>query len=89
MVLVYDLLFGIGAGATGPYKQQLIQSKTRLQAELARLKIRRKVKTNEELIPEHIRNASMLQSPCLMGKELVAHHMFKSLYPDTSVLIQS
>ncbi|CAE6390467.1 unnamed protein product [Rhizoctonia solani] len=50
-VLVHDLLFssgGIQAG-DGPIKQALNRHKTRLQAELVKLKIRKGVKSNEEL----------------------------------------
>ncbi|CAE6437225.1 unnamed protein product [Rhizoctonia solani] len=50
-VLVHDLLFssgGIQAG-DGPIKQAIHRHKTRLQAELVKLKIRRGVKANEEL----------------------------------------
>ncbi|KAI9092705.1 S-adenosyl-L-methionine-dependent methyltransferase [Phlyctochytrium arcticum] len=60
LVLVYDHLFGRGVQATGKYKQVIDQHKTRLQAELAKIKIHRKVKTNKELIPAYIRDAVIL-----------------------------
>ncbi|CAE7049894.1 unnamed protein product [Rhizoctonia solani] len=50
-VLVHDLLFssgGIQAG-DGPIKQAVNRHKTRLQAELVKLKIRKGVKSNKEL----------------------------------------
>ncbi|KAJ3023976.1 putative 28S rRNA (cytosine-C(5))-methyltransferase [Thoreauomyces humboldtii] len=59
-VLVYDFLFGRGLQTSGNYKEIIQKHKTRLQAELVRLKIKRKVKDNKELIPEHIRNAIVL-----------------------------
>ncbi|KAI9357280.1 S-adenosyl-L-methionine-dependent methyltransferase [Zopfochytrium polystomum] len=60
LVLVYDFLFGERLSGAGPYKAVLLKHKPRLQAELARLKIKRKVTKNEELVPEHIRNAVVL-----------------------------
>ncbi|RKO92155.1 S-adenosyl-L-methionine-dependent methyltransferase [Blyttiomyces helicus] len=60
VVLVYDLLFGRGIGAGGTFKPLVMKHKTRLQAELAKIKIKRKVKDNTNLIPEHIRNAVVL-----------------------------
>ncbi|TPX58127.1 hypothetical protein PhCBS80983_g03355 [Powellomyces hirtus] len=59
-VLVYDFLFGRGLQTGGTYKEIIMKHKTRLQAELAKFKIKRKVKDNKELIPEHIRNAIIL-----------------------------
>ncbi|KAG8740795.1 hypothetical protein FRC10_003904 [Ceratobasidium sp. 414] len=51
VLLVHDLLFtpgGIQAG-DGPIKQAVHRHRTRLQAELAKLKIRKKVQSNKEL----------------------------------------
>ncbi|KAI8812524.1 S-adenosyl-L-methionine-dependent methyltransferase [Cladochytrium replicatum] len=61
-VLVCDLLFGSGAlhGAGITFRECVFKHKTRLSAELVRLKIRRKVNSNEALIPEHIRDAVVL-----------------------------
>ena len=59
-LLVYDLLFGKGIGSAGPLKQHMMKYKTRLQAELSRIKIKRKVKSNEDLIPDHIKNSVVL-----------------------------
>ncbi|TPX69035.1 hypothetical protein SpCBS45565_g02687 [Spizellomyces sp. 'palustris'] len=50
-VLVYDFLFGRGLQTSGNYKQIVLSHKTRLQAELAKIKIKRKVKDNKDLIP--------------------------------------
>lgn len=61
-VLVYELLFGkrdlqkVG----GKYTKMIMKHKTRLVAELARIKIKKKVHRNEDLIPESIRNAVVL-----------------------------
>ncbi|KAG9076475.1 hypothetical protein FS749_011751 [Ceratobasidium sp. UAMH 11750] len=51
VLLVHDLLFASGGiqAADGPIKQAVYRHKTRLQAELAKLKIRKKVQSNEEL----------------------------------------
>ncbi|KAF8753515.1 Splicing factor 1 helix-hairpin domain [Rhizoctonia solani] len=61
-VLVHDLLFssgGIQAG-DGPIKQAVNRHKTRLQAELTKLKIRRGVKSNQELAqPDDPRSANI------------------------------
>ena len=51
LVLVHDVLFssgGIQAG-DGPIKQAVLRHKTRLHSELQKLKIKRGVKSNEEL----------------------------------------
>ncbi|KAJ3050184.1 putative 28S rRNA (cytosine-C(5))-methyltransferase [Rhizophlyctis rosea] len=59
-VLTYDLLFGKGISGGGTFKPLIQKHKTRLQAELAKIKVKRKVKDNEELVPERIRNAVIL-----------------------------
>ncbi|KAJ3275353.1 putative 28S rRNA (cytosine-C(5))-methyltransferase [Terramyces sp. JEL0728] len=58
-VLIYDLLFGKGR-ITGPYKEKILRHKTRLNAELVKVKIKRGCKDNKDLIPEHIRNAIVI-----------------------------
>ncbi|KAJ3107574.1 putative 28S rRNA (cytosine-C(5))-methyltransferase, partial [Phlyctochytrium planicorne] len=58
--LVYDLIFGKGLGEAGQFKQWIMQNKARLNAELAKIKINRKIKDNADLIPAHIRNAVVL-----------------------------
>ncbi|KAJ3075031.1 putative 28S rRNA (cytosine-C(5))-methyltransferase [Podochytrium sp. JEL0797] len=61
LVLVYELLFGKGfRSAPKLLRDRVIPHKTRLTAELAKLKIKRRVTKNEDLIPEHIRNAVVL-----------------------------
>ncbi|EGF79033.1 hypothetical protein BATDEDRAFT_17142 [Batrachochytrium dendrobatidis JAM81] len=59
-VLVYDLLFGKGIKNAGKYKDMLMRHKSRLNAELVKIKVKRKCKNNQDLIPEHIRNAIVL-----------------------------
>ncbi|XP_066835527.1 28S rRNA (cytosine-C(5))-methyltransferase [Anser cygnoides] len=49
-VLVYDLLFGKGLKCGGRWKALLRRHRARLEAELARLKVRRGVSRNEELL---------------------------------------
>ncbi|KAH6576765.1 hypothetical protein BASA62_001216 [Batrachochytrium salamandrivorans] len=59
-VLVYDLLFGKGLKNAGKYKAMLLRHRSRLNAELVKIKVRRRCKNNADLIPEHIRNAIVL-----------------------------
>ncbi|XP_028937515.1 28S rRNA (cytosine-C(5))-methyltransferase [Ornithorhynchus anatinus] len=49
-VLVYDLLLGRGLRGGGRWKPVLARHRARLQAELARLKVRRRVSRNEDLL---------------------------------------
>uniref|UniRef100_A0A8D2KSY8 NOP2/Sun RNA methyltransferase 5 n=1 Tax=Varanus komodoensis TaxID=61221 RepID=A0A8D2KSY8_VARKO len=50
-VLVYDLLFGKGVHGGGRGKALVMKHRARLQAELARLKVQKKVSHNEDLLP--------------------------------------
>lgn len=50
LVLVHDMLLANGIQASdGPLKQAVLRHKTRLHSEFTRAKIRRGVKSNEEL----------------------------------------
>ncbi|XP_014815242.1 PREDICTED: probable 28S rRNA (cytosine-C(5))-methyltransferase isoform X2 [Calidris pugnax] len=49
-VLVYDLLFGKGLKCGGRWKALARRHQTRLEAELARLKVQQKVSCNEDLL---------------------------------------
>ncbi|XP_053940764.1 28S rRNA (cytosine-C(5))-methyltransferase [Cuculus canorus] len=49
-VLVYDLLFGKGLRCGGRWKALLRRHRTRLEAELARMKVQQKVSRNEDLL---------------------------------------
>lgn len=50
-VLVYDLLIGRGVKCGGAWKVMMMKHRSRLQAALARIKIKRKVSRNEDLLP--------------------------------------
>lgn len=49
-VLVYDLLFGKGLKCGGRWKALARRHRARLEAELARMKVRHKVSRNEDLL---------------------------------------
>ncbi|TPX50641.1 hypothetical protein SeMB42_g02184 [Synchytrium endobioticum] len=55
IVLCHDLL--IGNGVSGRYKASMGKHRIRLQAELVKLKVKKRIKSNTELIPSHIRLA--------------------------------
>lgn len=57
LLLVHDHLFGKGVQCGGPLKQIIVRHKTRLQGELVKLKVRRKAKRNEDLIPAVLRKS--------------------------------
>ncbi|XP_020796475.2 probable 28S rRNA (cytosine-C(5))-methyltransferase isoform X2 [Boleophthalmus pectinirostris] len=50
-VLVYDLLLGHGLKCGGAWKAALLKNRVRLQAALARIKVRQGVSNNQDLIP--------------------------------------
>lgn len=50
-VLVYDLLLGRGLKCGGSWKAALLKNRPRLQAALARIKVRQGVSDNQDLIP--------------------------------------
>ncbi|RMC10929.1 hypothetical protein DUI87_12642 [Hirundo rustica rustica] len=63
-VLVYDLLFGKGLKCGGRWKALARRHRARLEAELARLKVRHKVSRNEDLLaPETVLSAAASQVP--------------------------
>ena len=66
LVLVYDFLFGRGLQVGGQLKQVINRNKTGLQAALARMKVKAKVVTNEELLPQNILEQ---QGRCFAGRE--------------------
>ncbi|KAK2851172.1 hypothetical protein Q5P01_007448 [Channa striata] len=53
-VLVYDLLMGQGIKCGGSWKAVMMKHRSRLQAELARIKIKQKVSRNEDLLPASV-----------------------------------
>ncbi|NWR92791.1 NSUN5 methyltransferase, partial [Furnarius figulus] len=63
-VLVYDLLFGKGLKCGGRWKALARRHRARLEAELARLKVRHKVSRNEDLLaPAQVVSATASQVP--------------------------
>uniref|UniRef100_A0A671PBJ2 Probable 28S rRNA (cytosine-C(5))-methyltransferase n=1 Tax=Sinocyclocheilus anshuiensis TaxID=1608454 RepID=A0A671PBJ2_9TELE len=50
-VLVYDLLIGHGVKCGGTWKTMMLKHRSRLQAALARIKVKRKVSRNQDLLP--------------------------------------
>lgn len=62
LLLVHDLLFARGGiqASDGPIKQAILRHKTRLQAELVKLKVKRGVKTNQELAAAEDSRASKI-----------------------------
>ncbi|XP_019963935.2 28S rRNA (cytosine-C(5))-methyltransferase [Paralichthys olivaceus] len=51
LVLVYDLLMGQGLKCGGSWKVTMMKHRSRLQAALARMKVKKKVSRNEDLLP--------------------------------------
>ncbi|KAG8122878.1 hypothetical protein E2320_018278 [Naja naja] len=62
-VLVYDLLIGKGLRGGGRGKALVLKHHARLQAELARLKVQKKVSRNEDLLPPAGESDKALQIP--------------------------
>jgi putative methyltransferase len=63
ILLVHDLLFssnGIKNLSDGPYKTAIMRNEIRLSAELVKLKIKLKVKNNEDLISSDYRNSGII-----------------------------
>ncbi|XP_054637629.1 probable 28S rRNA (cytosine-C(5))-methyltransferase isoform X2 [Dunckerocampus dactyliophorus] len=54
-VLVFDLLMGQGLKCGGSWKALLMKHRSRLQAELARMKVKKKVSRNEDLLPSSVK----------------------------------
>ncbi|NXE67046.1 NSUN5 methyltransferase, partial [Calcarius ornatus] len=63
-VLVYDLLFGKGLKCGGRWKALARRHRARLEAELARMKVRHRVSRNEDLLaPEKAASTAAFQVP--------------------------
>ncbi|XP_013857167.1 28S rRNA (cytosine-C(5))-methyltransferase [Austrofundulus limnaeus] len=62
-VLVYDLLMGQGLKCGGSWKSAMMKHRPRLQAELARMKVRQKVSRNEDLLPASAQQSDQHQLP--------------------------
>ncbi|XP_032377180.1 28S rRNA (cytosine-C(5))-methyltransferase [Etheostoma spectabile] len=54
-VLVYDLLLGQGLKCGGSWKTLMMKHRSRLQAVLARMKVKQKVSSNEGLLPATVK----------------------------------
>ncbi|AWP09434.1 putative methyltransferase NSUN5 [Scophthalmus maximus] len=57
-VLVYDLLMGQGLKCGGAWKVMMMKHRSRLQAALARMKIKQNVSRNEDLLPANVQRAA-------------------------------
>lgn len=55
MVLVYDLVIGQGLKCGGSWKTMMMKHRPRLQAALARMKVKQKVSKNEDLLPDRLK----------------------------------
>lgn len=53
-VLVYDLLIGRGVKCGGTWKTMMLKHRSRLQAALARIKVKRKICRNQDLLPSSL-----------------------------------
>ncbi|XP_070766912.1 28S rRNA (cytosine-C(5))-methyltransferase [Enoplosus armatus] len=62
-VLVYDLLMGQGLKCGGSWKAMMMKHRSRLQAALARMKVKQKVSRNEELLPVSVQRLAGDQLP--------------------------
>lgn len=62
-VLVYDLLIGQGVKCGGSWKTMMMKHRPRLQAALARMKVKQKVSRNEDLLPVSEQQLAMDQLP--------------------------
>ncbi|XP_047196326.1 probable 28S rRNA (cytosine-C(5))-methyltransferase isoform X3 [Hippoglossus stenolepis] len=58
LVLVYDLLIGQGLKCGGSWKVMMMKHRSRLQAALARMKVKQKVSRNEDLLPAGVQKAA-------------------------------
>lgn len=62
-VLVYDLLMGQGLKCGGSWKAMMMKHRSRLQAVLARMKVKQKVSNNEDLLPASVQRPAGAQLP--------------------------
>lgn len=61
--LVYDLLLGQGLKCGGSWKTTMMKHRPRLQAALARMKVKQKVSKNEDLLPAGVQGSTGNQLP--------------------------
>ncbi|KAJ3586371.1 hypothetical protein NHX12_012770 [Muraenolepis orangiensis] len=62
-VLVYDLLIGQGLKCGGPWKVMMMKHRSRLEAALARMKIKQNVSKNKDLLPPSVQQAEGVHLP--------------------------
>ncbi|XP_060764991.1 probable 28S rRNA (cytosine-C(5))-methyltransferase isoform X2 [Neoarius graeffei] len=62
-VLVYDLLIGQGIKCGGSWKAMMLKHRSRLQAALARIKVKRKVSRNQDLLPSSLQHNTGVDIP--------------------------
>ncbi|XP_053501225.1 probable 28S rRNA (cytosine-C(5))-methyltransferase isoform X2 [Ictalurus furcatus] len=62
-VLVYDLLIGQGLKCGGSWKAMMLKHRSRLQAALARIKVKRKVSRNQDLLPPNVQRNNDVDIP--------------------------
>ncbi|KAK1800369.1 hypothetical protein P4O66_005596, partial [Electrophorus voltai] len=62
-VLVYDLLIGRGLKCGGAWKAMLLKHRSRLQAALARMKVKHKVSRHQDLLPPSVQHTSGVGVP--------------------------
>ncbi|XP_059189362.1 probable 28S rRNA (cytosine-C(5))-methyltransferase [Centropristis striata] len=62
-VLVYDLLMGQGLKCGGSWKAMMMKHRSRLQAALARMKVKQKVSKNEDLLPVSVQQLGGVRLP--------------------------
>ncbi|KAM6924410.1 28S rRNA (cytosine-C(5))-methyltransferase [Xenentodon cancila] len=62
-VLVYDTVLGQGLKCGGSWKALMMKHRARLQSELARMKVKRKVSRNEDLLPASVQQHAGDQLP--------------------------
>lgn len=62
-VLVYDLLLGQGLKCGGSWKATMMKHRSRLQAALARMKVKQKVSKNDDLLPDNVKQLQGKQLP--------------------------
>ncbi|XP_068589116.1 28S rRNA (cytosine-C(5))-methyltransferase [Cebidichthys violaceus] len=62
-VLVYDLLIGRGLKCGGSWKTMMMKHRSRLQAALARMKVKQNVSKNGDLLPDSVQRVVGVQLP--------------------------
>ncbi|XP_041054354.1 probable 28S rRNA (cytosine-C(5))-methyltransferase [Carcharodon carcharias] len=74
-VLVYDLLFGKGLKCGGSWKALIMKHRSQLKSALARLKVKRKVSCNEDLIETKASSTEVCQLPRYVRVNLLKNNV--------------